>query len=296
MKTRIEIRDAWNDPLHPLRIALYVVIAIAIVVPLQERFLILAGWGNKASPVFDQLPAAYPAMLAGGIEFAEGRRESLGASTRGVWSPQVSTALVALLVAYVIGPAMLVWGLMARGRYRRHVAVRGGATSIAFALAFGGALVVTLLPEPVYAIVGTRRIASLSRDQRFIEKCEGLESELYAMARKAQVRYYRSGGARGVGHSWLAGGRPGAPAVRIADLIEHPDVQLSADTMTMHIGPMTFTLSIDRADSLTIRGTVPFEGAERLPEPPAWLPHTIAAVAGVTPLTVNLKEEDGDMQ
>lgn len=291
MKTRIDLRAAWKDPLHPIRIALYVMLGIAILIPLQERLLRMAGWGNKAAPVYYELPPAYPAVLAGGIEMAEGRLHSLGASTRGVWSGQVSTALVALLVAYVVGPAVLAWGFRARSRYRQCIPVRGGATSIALAMAFGGALVAAILPEPVYAIVGTRQLAMLSRDDRFTERCEGLETELYAMARRAQIRYFRSGTIRGQGHSWLTGDRSGTPAIHIGDLLDAPAGQVPADTMTICVANRTFSLNVECADSLTIRGTVPFEGDDRLPDPPAWLPHTIAMVVGVTPLNVHMVEE-----
>ena len=291
MKIKIDLRAALKDPLHPIRLGLYIMLAIAIMVPLQEELLRLAGWGNIAAPVYYELPPAYPAVLAGGIEMAEGRLHSLGTSTRGMWSGQVSTALVTLLLAYVVGPAVLAWSLRARSRYRQRIPVRGGATSIALAMAFGGALAAAVLPEPVYAIAGTRQLAMLSRDDRFTERCEGLETELYAMARRAQIRYFRSGTKRGQGHSWLTGDRSGTPAIHIGDLLDTTAGQVPADTMTICLGNRTFSLCVERADSLTIRGTVPFEGNDRLPDPPEWLPHTIAMVAGVTPLVVHMVEE-----
>lgn len=291
MKVRIDFRPVLKDHVHPVRIALYIIVAVVILLPLQEKFLLGAGWGNRAAPVYNELPPAYPAVLAGGIEIAEGRLQFVGASARGVWSGQVSTALVALLIAYVIGPAVLVWGLRARSRYRRHIAVRGGATSIALALAFGGSLLATVLAEPVYAIVGTRQLAMLSRDDRFAENFEALETDLYAMARRAQVKYFRSGKTRGHGHSWLSGDGSGRPAIHIADLLDPATARVPVDSVTVRLGNTPFSLHVERADSITIRGVLPFEGDSRLPNPPEWMPHVIAVVVGVTPLKVNMVEE-----
>jgi hypothetical protein len=292
MKVRIDLRPVLRDHVHPVRIALYIMAAIVILLPLQEKILHRAGWGNKGAPACNELPPACPAVLAGGIETAEGRLQFAGASARGVWSGQVSTVLVALVIAYVVGPAALVWGLRAWSRYRQHIAVRGGATSIGLALAFGGSLLATVLAEPVYAVVGTRQLAMLMRDDRFRERYDALETELYAMAKSAQVRYFRSGTMRGHGHSWLTGDRSRTPAIRIGDVLDAAAGRVAADTMTVCLGSTTFSLHVDRADSLTIRGSVPFEGNVRLPDPPEWTPHTISAVVGVTPLNVNMIEEE----
>ena len=156
MNIKTNMRRVLADPLHPVRIVLYIAVAVLILSPMQERLLRFAGWGNKAAPVYQDLLPAYPAILAGEIERSEGILEKAGASARGIWSGQVASALLTMLFHYVVGPAALVWGLRAWFRYRHRERVRGGATAIAFALAIGGFTLFSILPSPVYAIKGSR--------------------------------------------------------------------------------------------------------------------------------------------
>jgi hypothetical protein len=77
----------------------------------------------------------------------------------------------------------------------------------------------------------------------------------------------------------------------MADLVEPAAGRMPADSMMVRFGETAFSLQVQRADSLTLRGSVPFaleRGSVRTPE---WMRDTIVVVVGVTPLNVNMSEE-----
>ncbi len=287
MNLRTRLRAALADPLHPLCIGLAIVLATVAMHALEVPFLRMMGWGNEAAPVYHELPLVQPAVLAGGIEVAEGILQFNGHSARGVWSGQVTSALLALLFLYVIGPGLLVWGLLARMRYRDHQPVRGGATAVILALAIGGCSVVMLLPAPVYAIASNTIHAAMVRDSESSAVRDGLDLELYLMARKAQVRFFSSASGRWQRHSWMAKDGSGRPAIRIEDLVDTFPGRAVQDTAGLRIGDETYTLHVDRCDSITIVGTIPWRGFSFSEVKDSHPVRPLRLVMGVTPETVH---------
>jgi hypothetical protein len=287
MKIRIDFRRVLTEPLHPVRVALYIGLAVLLMGPVQNRFMRITGWGNQAAPVFHMIPDVQPAFLAGAIEVANGLLQWSGSSVRENWPGPVASALVVMLFQYVVGPAVLVWGVRSWARYRRHEAVRGGATMIGVALAIGGFCLVTILPAPVYAIKGSQVHASMERDQQIIAAADALELELYMMGRKAQVRYFCPGGKRERQHSWLAHGRDHAPGIRIADLLDGTPGVVPTDSMTVRINDRTISLRVERSDSLTIRGEVPIEEGTLVFDPAGRPQYSMVISVGVNPTALN---------
>jgi hypothetical protein len=260
MRSRIDLRPVLTDPLHPVRIVLYIVCAAVLLDPVQSLLLQAAGWERSPGPVFTVFPPAQPAILAAGIEVQEGILQFNGHSARGLWTGQVTTAPVAIILSYLIGPALLVWGFRARARYRQDLPVKGGATTIALALALGGFSLCTVLPAPVYALIGARTKAVMMRDNRSSDVVDMMSVDLYMMARKAQVLYFLSGDSRDRMPSWLSLDGSGRPGIGIAGLITPGGQPHSGDSVFVSANGTRFSLHVERADSITIHAVQDWEG------------------------------------
>jgi hypothetical protein len=288
MKFKIDIRSVLTDPLHAVRIVLYVIVAAMLFVPLERVFLESAGWSESVGQVFSPLPPAQPPILAGGIEVQEGVLGFNGHSARGIWTRQVTTALAAIIASYLICPTLLVWGIRARARYRNNVPVWGGATSIALALTFGGFSLLTILPAPVYAIVSGQTYAMMDRDCRSSEMLDAVSLDLYMMARKAQVKFFLSGDGREKRPSWFTQGASGKSAIDISSLLPPGKTATSADSVYVSGDGSRFTLRVERADSLTIHVIRDPEGSRHDADASEGTPTMLQMCAGVTPEHVNM--------
>lgn len=292
MKFRIDLRSALKDPLHGIWIGCYIGAVMIAFGPVQDSLMRFAGWGDPAAALAHAIPPAQPAAMAGGIEVDEGILQFTDHTARGIWSGRVTATLAAILISYVIGPALLVWGIRARARYRQRITVRGGVPVIAAALALGGMTFAALVPSPLLALSGQRTHAMLVRDFRYGETLDDLNVELYVLARNAQVRYHRSGDPRGGGHSWLEAGHAGPGSLHVADLLDPACRAQVTDSDRVMIGPQVFSLHVERADSLTLRGTVTCEPSSWSSANEAGTLDTLSMVVGVTPLHVNMILED----
>ncbi len=292
MKFRIDLQRAVKDPLHGIWIACYIGAAMIALGAVQESFVHVAGWGDPAIPIAHAVLPAQPAVLAGGIEVAEGILQFSGHTARGVWSGYVTTTLMAMLISYMVGPALLVWGIRARARHRQQIAVRGGVPAIAAALALGGSTLAAVVPAPLYALVSHRTYTMLERDHRHSEALDDLSVELYVMARNAQVEYHRSGEPRGGGHTWLTPvhGRKGP--LRMCDLLGPGRGPQCTESAHVTIGRQMFSLRIERADSLTLHGLVVCEPPGCPAPADTSGQDTLSMVVGVTPLNVNMIFEE----
>jgi hypothetical protein len=71
----------------------------------------------------------------------------------------------------------------------------------------------------------------------------------------------------------------------MADLLDLSEGLKCPDSMSVSVGERTFTLTIDRADSLTIRGVAPWVGYG--PIQAGGTSQTLVMAMGVTPEKVN---------
>jgi hypothetical protein len=164
--------------------------------------------------------------------------------------------------------------------------------AIACALALGGFTLSTVIPAPLYAIVGDRTHATILRDIHQSELLDELSVDLYMMARNAQVKYHRSGEPRGGEHSWLAQERGRTTSLRMSDLLDASRSFTCVDSACVIIDQKTFAVHVERADSITLRGTVTCEATSWAPARSINPQDTLAMVVGVTPLQVNMIFEE----
>jgi hypothetical protein len=288
MRSRIDLRPVLTDPLHPVRILLYIICALVLLEPVQSLIIRKAGWAGSYRPLFTVFPPTQPADVAGGIEVLDGVLQFNGQSVRGVWTGPVTMALGAIVVLYLIGPALLVWGIRARARYRQSIPVRGGATAIAFALALGGVSLLTVLPTPVYAIIGARTKTIMMRDSRSSDNLDLMSVDLYMMARKAQVRYFLSGNPRDAKHSWCSPHGSGKAGISIADLVTADRKAFSGDSVYVSPNGTRFSLHVEHPDSLTIYGVREWEGMGPWGLSSDGTQKPLQICIGVTPDNVNM--------
>ena len=288
MKLKTDFRPILADPLHGVRIVLYIVVLAAVFVPLQKELLRAAGWGRSfdgGNPVFS---LAQPAILAGGIEVQEGIHHFNGKSGRGVWSGQTTSVLIALVLTYILGPALFAWGLHARAQWRRNPLGNAGVTRIALALSFGGMSLVSIIPAPMYAVISNTTYGTMVHDCRVSAVQDKISEDLFQMARRAQVIYFLPGKMGGGNQSWLAPDRSGNPVIDISRIVL-PTQSAECDSLCGSGCETVYSLSIERADSLTIRG-VRTETDVQPADSVARAEHTgkIEMCVGVTPDRVNL--------
>ena len=260
MRSRIDLRPFLTDPLHPVRVLLYIICATVLLEPVQSLIIHKAGWAGSYRPLFTVFPPTQPADLAGGIEVLDGVLQFNGQSVRGIWTGQVTMALGAIVVLYLIGPTLLVWGIRARARYRQNIPVRGGATAIAFALALGGVSLLSVLPAPVYAVINARTKTIMMRDNRSCDNVDLMSVDLYMMARKAQVLYFLSGDTHNKKPSWLSHDRSGRPGIDIASLMTSGGKGSPRDSVFVTANGARYSLHVENADSITIHAVQDWEG------------------------------------
>lgn len=262
MKFKIDFRPVLADPLHGVRIVLYVLFLVVVFFPLQKVLLHKVGWGHSFEGATSLFYLAQPAILAGGIEVQEGIHSFGGNSNRGVWSGQITSVLVSIISAYILGPALLAWGLRARFRRRRNLSGNAGVTWIAIALTLGSLSLVSIVPAPVYAIIGSETFKMMANDCVRSERQDYMSDELFMMARKAQVMYFLPCEMGGGNQSWMARDGSGNPVIDISGVL--PPAQAGEDDRGQSPSGSggRYSLHVERADSLTIRGVLAEAGVE----------------------------------
>jgi hypothetical protein len=256
MKMRIDLRAVLADPLHAVRIILYVVCATIVLGPLQQFFLMKIGCGEPVVALTPGLTPVQPPVLAGGVEVREGLLQFNGATARGLWNGTITSVMMSMVFAYLVGPALLVWGLRARGRYRMKDPAAPGATKIAVALAVGGFSVVSLLPSLGLAYRSTATYESMVADNAASEELDSMSTTLSLMARKAQVAYFVAGEPWQLSGSWQLSDGSKQPALSIVQLIEPGVDAMITDSRHAVIDGRSYELAVVRADSLILRGQV----------------------------------------
>lgn len=257
MKLRIDLRTLIADPLHWVRIVLYVLVAMVAFASVRLYINRHSSQGGWCAVLNDVVPIADPVVMAGWIEVEEAVHAFAGYGSRGVWRGTITGVMTSMVVLYLIGPTLLVWGIRARARWRPGEPGTPHAGVIAAALVFGICSVTMLLPGffSAYAAIEGHE-EDLVQQAVGAEECT-LLTELTLMARKAQVAYFVAGEPWQLAGSWQMSDGSRQPALSIVQLIE-PGVDAEiTDSRHAVIGGRCYELVVERADSLTLRGTCP---------------------------------------
>lgn len=257
MKSKIDLRPLIADPLHWVRILLYVLIAMVAFTSVRLSISRHSSQGGWYAALNDVVPIADPALLAGWIEVEEAVHAFAGYGSRGVWRGTITGVMTSMVLLYLVGPTLLVWGIRARARWRLREPGTPHAGVIAAALVFGLCSVMMLLPGffSAYAAIEDHE-EDLVQQAVAAEECT-LLTELTLMARKAQVAYFVAGEPWQLAGSWQLSDGSKQPALSIVQLIE-PGVDAEiTDSRHAVIGGRSYELVVERADSLTLRGTCP---------------------------------------
>lgn len=254
MKMRIDLRPLLTDPLHGVRIVLYIVCAAIALGPLQQSLLSRISIGDHMFSTNLGFPPAQPPLIAGGVEVGEGILQYSGGTARGVWNAPVISVMMSMVFVYLVGPSLLVWGFRARARYRMKDPSASGATKIAVALAVGGFSVLSLLPGLGVAYSSRATHEIIVADNEASRELDCMATSLSLMARKAQVAYFVAGEPWQLAGSWQMSDGSKQPVLSIVQLIEPGVDAVIADSRHAVIDGRAYELVVERADSLTIKG------------------------------------------
>lgn len=257
MKSTIDLRPVLSDPLHWVRIVLYILIATVAIASLQHYVNRRSSQGGWCAALNNVLPMADPAVLAGGVEMVEASRAFAGYGSRGEWRGEITGVMMSMVFLYLVGPTLLVWGVRARARRRRGESGAAPVTAIAVAIAVGCWSVLMLVPgfQYAYATFGEFERETARAGARLEE--EALWNEMMLMANRAQVAYFVAGEPWEVRNTWQMSDGSRQPALSIVQLIDPGAVAVIADSRHAVIAGRSYELIVERADSLTLRGTCP---------------------------------------
>ena len=259
MKFRTSVRQIWTNPLHPLWIIL-AMLELGVLIACFDRFVLhnatlwgLFRWARPPLPEFFMqdihriLWGSY--IDAGGIRISEGISAFSGKLVRGIWKPEHTLVLVSMVLSYIVGPALLLWGLKARKARIDGKTAKPRTFSILAATATGGYIVVFALALPLVSSVESWQSWQRMKSDSYVNAIrDGATASVSILGFQAeQLRLMPE--AKG-GGPWMNG--PGG--ITIADL----------DTVLPRLerglwepgskGSMKFFLEIVSPDSLTIWG------------------------------------------
>ena len=263
MKFKIDWQQVRADPLHLGRIAIYIVVfgILVSIVDVDGIFFrelpqwvhAIPGWGILA-----------PQAMAGGLQAEEAIERMSGQPKNRSWRRTHSGILIGILLLFILGPTLLVWGLRTRAQWRQMSAPRGSPFRIAAALTVGGYLFVGLtVTTMMTSLVSLRNFRTQKSESALAANRDALALDLSLMAFKAQTFYHlptKDGG--GDGH-WtkLPGREPSTLTLE--------DLALGKSLMAHILDPLfpqqpsRFVLEVFKEDSLAIWGI----GHERIADP-----------------------------
>jgi hypothetical protein len=257
MKLKIDLRPVLTDPLHWFRIVIYVALVAVLAGPLQVALQKRAARGGWPAIWNAVLPPAAPPLIAAGIEVEEAMAKFAGYGSRGVWRATITATMMSMVCAYLVGPTLLIWGMRAHARYRLRDPGAPRAWVIAVALTLGGFSLVSLLTSAGIAYVAQESYTRMLGERVEADARNRLTDELLLMARKAQVAYFVAGEPWELAGSWQLSDGSKQPALSVAQLIEPGVDALIPDSRHAVIDGRTYELTVERADSVTIRGILP---------------------------------------
>ncbi len=249
MRSRIDFEAMVEDPLHWVRIALYIGVIAAVLIPIGyaiDQFLNHTGGAA--------LSLLNPDMIAGGKRVEEGIAAFRGAPMPRVQKQEMATILVALSVAGVLLPALFFWGIRRRAEWRQQPGNRGLLVRISLALAAGGFSILLLLGSIPFTIISWDMEQAIRRDNRLSAARDQLMVETLHMSTKARTLYFLPAERGGLHGEWMTRDAGRRPTITIDD-IRVPAVEV--DSVLARIYPPfsgVFGLDVVNPDSLVIWG------------------------------------------
>lgn len=254
MKKKIDLRAVFTDPLHAGMIAVYIVVVMMIVIPVQHAIMVRSSAGWWYATLNTIMPPLLPPEVAVSAEIEEAVHRIQGWDHHGAWRSVVTSMMSTMVISYLVGPSLFVWGLRARARAREHAAGWVRTTAIAVALAFGGGSVIALLPSVLNAYQFHRAHEETVSNVAKGKAGDRLSDELFMMANRAQVAYFVPENPGEQAGSWQCTDGSARPVLSIARLIPPGTEASMIDARHAVIGDMSYELVIETPDSLTIRG------------------------------------------
>ena len=257
-------RTSWNrflgEPLHPVRIALAAV-AFGIVFSLAVDWLLHRPSVHHWLPILGadtRWSALLPFILAGGIRVHEGMLAFSGKEVAGEWTGDHTAVILGMLLTYVAGPALFLWGLRARKRWLAGNVTRPSANTILLLTGVGCFFMLSTIP---FSVVGGPRSwylwQEMRRDAQQSAARDVAMNCVIAMGRRAQI--FRALPIETGGKAWSLS----AGGVTLQDL----EATLPSIHHTMRwngsAADMRFFLEVASPDSLTIWSVAESEGQNR---------------------------------
>lgn len=265
MTFKTSFRRIRENPLHLVWIIL-AMLELGVFILCYERFVL----HNPSLPgVFHWARLQLPALLqqdihrllwgsyidAGGIRVNEGISAFAGKSATGVWKPEHTMVIVSMVLSFIFGPALLLWGMKARRRWILEKRAKPGPFTILAATAIGGYIVAFALALPVVTSVESwaswQRMKADSYASATRDGAVASGSILGFQAQQLRLMPEAKGGG-----PWMKG--PGGITIADIDTVL-PRIERGLWQQGLR-GSMKYFLEVDSPDSLTIWGVADLRG------------------------------------
>lgn len=265
MTFKTKLRQIWDSPLHPVWIVLAILEMYVFVLGVN-RFILdsypyqaAVGWGKPylLNSYFADanLLLGSPFIGAGGLKLGDGIKAFTGKPITGGWTLEHWVIAVSLVVAYIAGPALFLYGLKLRKARILGGTTRRNSFLPLFATATGGYLVCTALLLPAFSGPKNWIILQRMKAEEYSNAArEGIDASLPVLAFQAQqlrILPETNGGG-----PWTNG--PGGITIKG---LEH--VLPSLERILWKPGlraPVRFFLRVYSPDSLTLWGVANARG------------------------------------
>jgi hypothetical protein len=263
MSFRTRLQQIWRQPLHPAWIILAMV-EIGVLVVFVERFVlhrVFSLWGFSLwsqqnfwmQDIHRMLWGSY--IDAGGVRVGEGILAFSGKLVRGIWRSEHVLIIVSMVLSYLVGPSLFIWGMKARKLWLTEDPARRSAFPILAATALGGYIVFFALLIPVEASFGSWSIWQTMKSDMYVNAArDGAVSSVSVLGFQAQqLRLLPQ--AKG-GGPWMKG--PGGITIAEIDTVLP---RLERGLWETGVRPtMKYVLEVESPDSLTIWGMANIRG------------------------------------
>jgi hypothetical protein len=265
MTFRINFRRAWKDPLHPAWIIL-AILELGILIEAFNQFVLhspslrgLIVWAKPPALEFfvqDLNRALWGSyVVAGGIRVSEGIGAFSGKPITGAWDTGHTMVMISMLLSYIIGPVLLLWGLNARKKWMREKHAKPSPLSILITTTLGGYIVAfALLVPTLSSLISWNSWQRMKADTRVNAIRDGAISSISALGFQAQLL------------RWMPGTKGGGPWMENPGGITVADLQVVLPSMEKSLwqpgarSSMKYCLEITSPDSLTLWGIADVQG------------------------------------
>ena len=253
MNSRIDWSSIVADPLHGARLALYVGGTMLIVIFIGR--VILPHLPPSIQAV-SSIVSTQPEFVAGGLAVQEAVDRWKGVPESVRWHKEFFLLLGAMILNFVVAPALLFRGLNARARRQHGPTPQGSTFRIIAPIVAGWTLILLMVPLAfVGPVTSYRAYRTMQQDHRVAGNRNALLMSLSLMGRKAQVLHIVPPEADGRGGSWKADGGSG-PDITLADL-SLPESMMARLPDAALLLRTVYLLEVPAKDSLVLWGIGP---------------------------------------